>query len=84
MGPWEMNNYVNLILCIQFIFIGHLLTFMWEKKPQSTNVDMAYYNSHYVHVEFFSSIKPGFGGGEGGGGLPTHFDINRLRDDVCG
>lgn len=42
---------------------------------------MAYYNSHHVNVEFFFLLSQGLGGGRG---LPTHFDINRLRDDVCG
>lgn len=40
---------------------------------------MAFYNSNHVHVEFFFLLSKGWGGG-----LPTHFDINRLRDDVCG
>lgn len=78
-----MNNYVNLILCIQFIFYRPFTNVHLKKKPQLTNFDMAYYNSHHVHVEFFFSIKPGFFF-FWGGGLPTHFDINRLRDDVCG
>lgn len=73
-----MNNYVNLILCIHFIFYRPFTNVHVEKKPQLTNVDMAYYNSNHVHVEFFFLLSNGLGG------LPTHCDINRLRDDVCG
>lgn len=50
-----------------------------RKKNQLTNVGIAYYNSRHVHGEFFFLLSQGLGGG-----LPTHFDINRLRDDVCG
>lgn len=42
MGPWEMNNYVNLILCIQFIFYRPFTNVHLEKKTQLTNFDMAY------------------------------------------